>query len=295
MAVRANAEFPRLIWFMWLQGLASAPDIVKNCYASWKLHNPDWEIIVLDEGNLQEYVQLPAAVIEGRRDISRQALSDIARINALAQHGGVWVDATCFANVPVDAWLFKYIRSGFFAFRNPGPDRMLSSWFLASAKDCYLMSRWRAAVNDFMGGNAFFNQGNERILRIVNQLAMALNRHRFCTRLWLLQLFAKFFKAYPYFWVHYLFAGLVNSDSRFRQIWHSTPDYNAGFARKLRVGGLFRPLPENLKQEIDNREDPLYKLTWRYGNRRCSTGCTLDYLLRSNESTETRTSIRPEF
>jgi hypothetical protein len=286
MLGEVSARIPRIIWIMWLQGLAQAPDVVRKCYESWKKHNLGWQVIFLDEQTLQEYIDLRALIGEARQYISKQALSDIVRINLLAEYGGVWVDATCFACVPLDTWIDRHCESGFFAFRNPGVDRMLSSWFLASSRDCYLVSRWCTEVNRFIDKNDFVRQDNERAVTAVEWLAVLLNRNKHFARTWLLYLSTKVFKACPYFWFHYLFAGLYNKDRRFRQIWRSTPKVSAEFARKLRFSGLLKPISEKIKNDIDNRRDPLYKLTWHYDKNRYKGGCNLDYLLRSIDTSE---------
>src|SRR5215213_2631162 len=46
----------------------------------------------------------------------------------LAQHGGVWADATVYAHRRIGDWLPR----GFVAFHSPAPGRPLSSWLLAS-------------------------------------------------------------------------------------------------------------------------------------------------------------------
>ena len=40
------------IFIYWGQKFINAPDIVKKCLLSWKLENPTWDIIELDDDNL---------------------------------------------------------------------------------------------------------------------------------------------------------------------------------------------------------------------------------------------------
>ena len=47
------------VWFCWLQGYESAPDLVKACYNSLKLNMPDKEIIFLSESNISNYISFP--------------------------------------------------------------------------------------------------------------------------------------------------------------------------------------------------------------------------------------------
>ena len=130
-----------------MQGLDAAPLVVQKCYESWQKHNPDWNIVLLDENNIQEHITLRA------KQITHQALSDILRINLLSKYGGVWVDATCFCTKPMGEWLYANLNSGFFAFERPGPDRMISSWFLASTKNNYITHAYTEAVNMYWDEN----------------------------------------------------------------------------------------------------------------------------------------------
>jgi len=125
-----DISIPKKIWFLWLQGLSRAPDIVRSCYQSWEKHNPEWELNILDENNLEYYVNIKSIVCDNYSTITPQALSDIVRINLLNKYGGVWVDATCYCCKPLNSWLPQYSTAGFFAFDlfKPGKDRLISSF-----------------------------------------------------------------------------------------------------------------------------------------------------------------------
>ena len=45
----------KTIWILWFQGFENAPQVVKTCLKSWKRYNSDWNIIELDENNLEKY------------------------------------------------------------------------------------------------------------------------------------------------------------------------------------------------------------------------------------------------
>ena len=283
----ANAEIPRIIWIMWWQGFDKAPDLVKKCYFSWKKHNPTWKIILLDEKNLDEYIDVQNIVNINRRDITIQKVSNILRINLLKKYGGVWVDATCFCCVPLDTWLSNYTKSGFFAFANPGKDRLFSSWFLVSGKNGYLISKYCDEHNLFWNRNCFSNQYTKQGLFIVKQLSRILNRNSYTTKWWFSWVVLKIIKVYPYFIFHYHFAKIIKEDTLFRRIWNETEKYSADIPHKVLSSGLLQPLSQEIKQYIDNSQSPLYKLTWKYKVDKFSEGCTLHYLLESISITET--------
>ena len=105
--------FNRTIWFLWLQGLSSAPDIIKMCLHSWRRENPDWNVVVLDETNLDQYTDiLLDAEIKSR--LSANWYADLIRLDLLNKHGGVWVDATCYCIQPLDLWLTSNLHAHLF-------------------------------------------------------------------------------------------------------------------------------------------------------------------------------------
>jgi hypothetical protein len=133
-----SENIPRNIFIFWAQGIDSAPEIVKICIDSWTMKNSGWNVKVLNLEDVQIYLgdeNLP----EG---IPWAAYSDLLRAKLLRKYGGVWADATLFCERPLDDWLFDYVKTGFFAFYRPHPDRELSSWFLASVKDSEIISKW---------------------------------------------------------------------------------------------------------------------------------------------------------
>lgn len=261
-------NLPKKIWFLWLQGLDNAPLVVKKCYESWIKHNPDWELILLDEQSIGEYIP---AFTDG---VTKQALSDILRINLLAKHGGIWVDATCFCMKPLDDWLYDNMQSGFFAFDKPGPDRMLSSWFIACNKYNYIASTYQNMVNLYWQQNPHLKFIESSGWKFLNKRLQKLN-----TQVWFSAFVTNTLKVYPYFWFHYMFTNLYLRIKEFRDLWDITPKISADIPHRIQMTGLLAPMSAEVKQEIDNKISPLYKLTWRYDTEAAHKPDTvLDYL-----------------
>ena len=127
-------SIPRTIWALWLQGWEEAPEIVRACRATWESLNPGWSFRPLTRASLSALLGPDALrCVSGARELPPEALSDVVRIALLKRYGGVWADSTTYCLRPLDAWLPGATTSGFFAFAKPGPDRMISSWFLAAA------------------------------------------------------------------------------------------------------------------------------------------------------------------
>lgn len=280
MPDKQNTDIPKIIWMLWLQGFEDAPHVVKKCSGSWKKHNPNWKVILLDETNIKEYIDIEEVIRENSQEISRQALSDVIRINLLAKYGGVWADATCFCCRPLDEWLGIYTAPGFFAFRNPGDDRPISSWFLASGVNCKLTQKYCETVNLFWSKNRFVNQNNRIGKFVIKYLEprIMLSSYK-STKFRMLSIAIKALKVYPYFWFHYLFADIITKNKFYEELWEDSKKYSSDVPHKLQISGLFKPLPDEIKNSIFLGDDPLYKLTWKFNEKEFVKGCTLDYLL----------------
>ncbi len=266
-----DTQLPKIIWLLWLQGQDKAPFVVRKCYASWLKNNPDWQVIFLDEHTIADHSPLKKT---GK--MTDQAFSDLLRINLLAKYGGVWVDATCFCTQPLDDWLYKHLGTGFFAFERPGPDRMISSWFMASARYNYITNTYKNKVNAYWQQNPglkFIETSQWRFLNkpIGNMGPMA----------WFNKAVTKVLKVYPYFWFHYMFEHIYHRDNQFRTMWDSTEKLSADGPHRLQIIGLLHKLDEKIRMEIDNKTSPVYKLTWKFQAGEYHQETVLDYLLRT--------------
>ena len=140
-AFEPGSMIPKILWMYWAQGEAGAPFVVQRCIASWRDLNPDWEVRILDDATLSSWSDLsdvPAF-------LPRRYMADMLRLRLLKQHGGVWADATVLCHRPLDDWLPLHTLAGFFVFSDPGPDRWLTSWFMAATPDHPLTTAWEEA------------------------------------------------------------------------------------------------------------------------------------------------------
>ncbi|MEJ6403368.1 capsular polysaccharide synthesis protein [Yoonia sp. 2307UL14-13] len=174
--------------FFWDTGFETAPDIVKLCAQSWLRFHPDWDVVLLDQTQADEI--LPRDGFPAEMIISHYA--DMLRTALLLKHGGVWADATCLCLKPLDGWLPNiFNQCGFFAFHKPGPDRLISSWFLAAAKNSVVVEEMHAIFG------AYWKWGPHHAGKP------------------------------PYFWFHYLFEHLVQDNRDVRARWSHAPKISA--------------------------------------------------------------------
>lgn len=154
------------IWQFWWQGKDNAPPLVKRCMESVRRHSRGWQVVVIDEQNLSQYVDIPSFIAEKHRSgiISHTHFSDYLRAKLLQTHGGVWIDATVLLTEDISEQILK---AKTFAFKTslwasvddiPSAESFLgvvrtadntriggggnacSSWFLAACRDSALMS-----------------------------------------------------------------------------------------------------------------------------------------------------------
>ena len=269
---------PKTIWFLWFQGLDNAPFVVRKCHESWVARNPGWRVATLDEATLPSV----ASVNYSAGNIGKlppQARSDVVRLDLLSHHGGVWADATCFCVQPLDDWLPPNLGSGFFAFHRPQPSRMISSWFLAAEQGNVLASRMFECMLAYWGDHTFHSAQRPLLVKALSRLLRGSARTR---GLWFSPVVRDLLGVSPYYAIMYMFEKLVNEDPGCARIWADTPKISAGRPHRLYRAGLLSPATAELRAEIDRREVPLYKTSWKRGGqgiRDIPSDSVLGYLL----------------
>jgi hypothetical protein len=271
-----SASLPRTIWFLWLQGLDEAPYVVRKCYESWGERNPGWRVVLLNRELLANFGSLDytAGPMAG---LSNQQVSDLLRLDLLANHGGVWVDATCFCVQPLDDWLIAKMNSGFFAFDRPGRDRIISSWFLAAEPGNHFVSEMFALMRDYWDHEPVRRDDRNLIVRVLARLLKVSHRTR---SWWFSNLLRNRLGASPYFALHYGFEKLVREDRECGEIWRRTPKVSAAGPHRLYAAGLLSQTTHSVRDAIDRREVPVYKITWKFRDASAvPSGSVLAYLL----------------
>lgn len=144
----------KIIWFLWLQGLDSAPAIVKKCYTTILDKLKDYKVTLLTADNIYDYVSLPDFILKKWEKglITNTHFSDILRLDLLITHGGIWMDSTVLL---MDTKIPKQIEEAdlfYFQVLQPGYSLVnMSSWFMAAkpnnpilcfAREC-IYSYWK--------------------------------------------------------------------------------------------------------------------------------------------------------
>lgn len=96
------------IWVFWWQGDEAAPVLVKKCIESVRKNAGTHTVILLTKDNWQTYADIPEYIIKkvSEGNISLTHFSDILRMALLADHGGLWLDATIFVSQSIPDYCF---------------------------------------------------------------------------------------------------------------------------------------------------------------------------------------------
>ena len=283
----AKNKIPKKLFMYWHQGWDSAPDFVKRCAATWQRHNPTWDINLLDAATIGKKIELPAAL--KTLNLPLPALSDVIRIHLLKQYGGVWADATLWCTRPLDDWIDSVCdHSGFFAYDKPGPDRPISSWFLAAGTDCRIVDIWYSEVRHLLTKTQAYVRHHQRfgdkqegwLSNAISNLCMNYLLLRFKYENLLIST-SEDPGAENYFWFHYLFGRLLEQNSEFHHLWTSTPKISADGPHLLQHLGLMNTTTDRADFVIKNKFSNVFKLNRRKSFPDDIAGTVLDTLYRS--------------
>lgn len=202
------------IFILWFQGFENAPEVVKRCVESWMYYNKDWNIILLDNSNINNYISEGHYVFE-KKQLEYYEKSDIIRLELLKKYGGVWADSTLFCNKPLDEWLGEHINEGFFAFSKPADDKSLSNWFLYSERESYILNKWKTKMDEY---------------------------YKFSNKSW------------NYFMMHYFFDDIKREDTNFKNIWERINHIKAKGPHMFNEKGYFsvdKTMKDQIESNID--------------------------------------------
>lgn len=141
-----NNSIPKIMWVFW-DNPERIPKTVTMCMDSWKKYHPEYTIILLTKKNYNEYINIPHRIATHPHfNESMARFSDLIRLYALAEHGGIWLDSSILLKGPVDDWLLpRYEFSGFYldGFTEKKEYPVIESWFLACQKNSDFVRLWK--------------------------------------------------------------------------------------------------------------------------------------------------------
>lgn len=132
------------VWVFWWQGLQDAPYLIQTCIRNIQKNAGTHPVYLVSQENYESFVDIPEHIGQklAQGQISFTHFSDYLRMKLLAEHGGVWLDATVFVQKPIAPEVFQ---SPVWTVRNPGNDQSnISNW------------EWSISMLGGWKGNALF-------------------------------------------------------------------------------------------------------------------------------------------
>ena len=133
------------IWICWLQGEENMPFLCKKCLESVRKHRGKHPINIITLDNYVQYVKIPNYILEKvGKEISLTHFSDILRANLLADHGGLWLDATIYLTQDLPGYNLPFfsLKQNFPNDKNTVNDWLWTTFFMGGVKGnlmhCYL-------------------------------------------------------------------------------------------------------------------------------------------------------------
>ncbi len=101
---------PKIIHYCWF-GRGPLPELAQKCIESWKIHCPDYQIIEWNEDNF-DVTSIPYA--KEAYEVGKYAfVADVARLEALYNYGGIYMDTDMELLKPIDELLLHEAFTGF--------------------------------------------------------------------------------------------------------------------------------------------------------------------------------------
>ena len=93
--IKFNKSDNLVIFQYWEQGIENAPDIIKACVSSIDVFEPDSGHIILNNKNLENYVEIPSFIydLKNKGKIKLPQFSDIVSTYLLPSYPSVWSDS----------------------------------------------------------------------------------------------------------------------------------------------------------------------------------------------------------
>lgn len=131
-----RCAIPRQIYTYW-EG--TIPSIVQECFRRMSTINTSWTTHIVGPDNLSEF-----GVPEPPSNLSSQHRSDFIRVHLIAEHGGVWLDASCLFHSHIENWIDVDLNKfqGFSPPWDAGTDRCGENWAFAAPPKFPFVLRW---------------------------------------------------------------------------------------------------------------------------------------------------------
>lgn len=255
---------PKILWIAWNQGEEEAPPLVQQCIKVWRLKNPTWDVRVVSkkEWNKWLYIEESDRLTKVLSKSSHQLQSDWLRLALLDEYGGVWADATTLCRRSLDQWLNNYSKNDFFVFRNPGADRIASSWFIASPPGHPLTAKWKDTFTSFICQRRIILHSRLQA-KLTAFIKQTTHEKSYAWKVWHNQMVSALCTEIPYFAVHYSLNKVVHNNSHFRDCLNYSAGAEAEHCHWLQFASLNQASNRTRSIPTEVINAPMQKLNYR--------------------------------
>lgn len=215
------------IWVCWWTGLENAPLLVKRCVESTYRNAGNHPVYLVTAETYSNYMEVPDFMLEKVKsgEMGLAHLADYIRVTLLAEHGGLWLDATIFCSGRIPDICFDLP-----VFTCKGPVR----------KSHYLSNyRWVTFCLGGWKGNVFY-----RVLSDVFKAYWSRNDY-----------------AVDYLFFDHIILTVYEQIPAVRKLLDEIPDNN--IHRDDLQAAMNEALPAEAFEKVIQEDTTLYKLSWR--------------------------------
>lgn len=114
------------------------PEFIKACMNTWRIYNPDFEIIMYDDNKFKkEFLDIPSQYDR----LTHQHRANYVRFCLLEKYGGIWLDCSIilFGSLSESYCDINYVHG----FSGTMSHVYFENWFIAAPKNNVLISKWK--------------------------------------------------------------------------------------------------------------------------------------------------------
>lgn len=243
----------------WNLGEVAAPVVVKLCIESWRLLNREYEIIILDDNTIGEYVRLDE-LLPGWERLPIQKRANAIRLALLETNGGVWADATLLCTKPLRHWLPEHPNMTAVTFSgDPKSGKRVLNFFIAAPANSEFILKWSKRYFSYM--KTIPRPMSRRVMKFITRNFSWVKS--FYGSVLLSSKFVRDTLGFPYFVMHYLANRILIFSPRWRKLWSQSERLVAG-----RMSTFLVPALDEMKLRAALRDPSqlVIKLSYRTPN-----------------------------
>lgn len=135
------ARIPKVIYTFWHS--EDIPKLIELCLSTWKYFNPNYEIILMNLNNYQQYCSFDLKTLRHLDPNNPTRMTDFIRLEVLKNRGGIWMDPSTICTASLDSIINKKVTElAIYATDIETKYPIVESWFIAGIKGNEFIGMW---------------------------------------------------------------------------------------------------------------------------------------------------------